>query len=640
VRKKGSLHTVIFYRFLLLMLLYSLCRIGFYLYNIRLFQNTTLEGLARILLGGMKFDLSGLLYLNLLYIFLQIIPLKIRFRKGYQKFCKYLFIITNALGLAANLIDFTYYPYTLRRTTVSVFSEFRHETNKVALFLNFLKDFFPIFIVFAFLVFLLIFLYGKFYIGKPKIKNPIIYYLKESVIMGIIGFLVIIGIRGSIGHSSRPITISNAGEFVKNPEETAIALNTPFSIIRTLKVKPFHKVYYFNESELKEIYNVERYPRPFKAFEKENVIFIILESFGRGHIGALNKDLQNGQYKGFTPFLDSLMSESLVMLDGLANGRRSLEAPPSIIASIPGTIEPFVLSFYSNNTFDSLGKILSKKGYHTSFFHGAPNGSMGFSSFANMAEIQHYYGKTEYNNDKDFDGAWGIWDEEFFQFFADQLNGFQQPFFSTIFSMSSHHPFKIPKRYQGKFPEGPLPLQKCIAYTDYALKRFFEKASKTPWFKNTLFVITADHYSETHLKEYQNAAGRFAVPILFYRPGNSLKGVIKTPVQQIDIMPSVLDLLNYDQPYLAFGESIFKKSPNKFVVNYLNGNYQVFYDQYLLLFNGNKSTGLYDRKNDAQLLKNILDQKPEIQKKIESMAKAFIQQYNNRLIENRLLINK
>lgn len=590
------------------------------------------------MIGGIKFDLSGLIYLNLIYLSLQVVPLQVRFHKAYQKSCKYLFIITNAMGLAVNLIDFAYYPYTLRRTTISVFSEFKYETNKAALALNFLKDFFPLFIVFIALIFLLIFLYDRFEVKKPQIKSSWAYCLKETGKMTLTTILAVIGIRGGIAHSSRPITISNAGEYVERAEETAIVLNTPFSIIRTLSVKPFNKVHYFSQNELEKRYNVERHPHPDKPFSKENVVFIILESFGRAHIGALNKNLQNGQYKGFTPFLDELMKESLVMFDGLANGRKSLEAPPSVIASIPGTIEPFVLSFYSNNKFNGLGTILSKKGYHTSFFHGATNGSMGFSSFANMAGIEHYYGKKEYNNDQDSDGAWGIWDEEFFSFFADKLNSFKQPFFSTVFSLTSHHPFKIPKRYEGRFPEGPKPLQKCIGYTDYVLRNFFKKASKAPWFKNTLFVITADHFSQTHLKEYQNAAGNFAIPILFYRPGNPMKGIIKTPVQQIDIMPSVLDLLHYDQPYLSFGESIFKNAPNKFCVNYLNGNYQIFHNQYLLQFNGERTTGFYDRENDPELLKNLLNPKNPIQKKMEDMAKAFIQQYNNRLIENKLTV--
>ena len=116
-------------------------------------------------------------------------------------------------------------------------------------------------------------------------------------------------------------------------------------------------------------------------------------------------------------------------------------------------------------------------GYDTSFFHGAPNGSMGFLGFGNILGFKNYYGKTEYNNDADFDGIWGIWDEPFFQYCAKTLNQKKSPFMATLFSVSSHHPFKIPEKYKGKFKKGPLEIHEPIGYTDFALKKFFISCS-------------------------------------------------------------------------------------------------------------------------------------------------------------------
>src|SRR5690606_14279042 len=146
-------------------------------------------------------------------------------------------------------------------------------------------------------------------------------------------------------------------------------------------------------------------------------------------------------------------------------------------------------------------KLLGEKGYETAFFHGAPNGSMGFSAYMQLAGIKNYYGKNEYNNDDDFDGIWGIWDEPFMQFMAKKLDTFKQPFFSSFFSLSSHHPFKVPEHYAGKFPKGQLPLHEPIGYVDNALRQFFNTASKSEWYKNTLFVIVADHASMIHFPE-------------------------------------------------------------------------------------------------------------------------------------------
>src|SRR5690606_35786309 len=258
--------------------------------------------------------------------------------------------------------------------------------------------------------------------------------------------------------------------------------------------------------ELEKIYPVIHHPKDSTEFKKLNVVVLILESFGKEHVGALNKDINNGTYKGYTPFLDSLIGESYTFNRSYANGRKSIDALPSVITGIPSVGEPFVLSIYSGNKTTSLAKLLGDEGYETAFFHGAPNGSMGFSAYTQLAGIKHYFGKDEYSNDKDFDGIWGIWDEPFMQFMADKLTEMPEPFFASFFSLSSHHPFKVPEKYQGVFPKGPLPLHEPVGYTDYALRQFFEKAKKAPWFENTLFVLCADHSSVSHLPAYQTQA--------------------------------------------------------------------------------------------------------------------------------------
>lgn len=636
-----NIYAALIYRMVLILVIYSICRLGFYFYNIEFFEEVNGKRLVTILLGGIKFDISALFYLNSLFILLQIIPFKFRYTAAYQKVSQVVFLLTNSMGILANLADFVYYPYTLKRTTASIFSQFSGEDNKTWLLIDFIGDFFSIVLLFALLFFILYFLYKKVKVKLPAIKPNWLYYVQGTFFMLGFAYLVIIGMRGGTAHSTRPITLSNAGEFVELPKEINIVLNTPFTILKTLGKRPLKKVDHFSsKAALDRVYQVEKHPEGNVPFDRQNVVIIILESWGKENVGALNKTLDNGQYKGFTPFIDSLMEHSMVFTDAFANGRKSIEGLPAIIASIPGTEEPFVLSYYSGDQFNGLGTLLGERGYHTSFFHGAPNGSMGFSSFVKMAGIKNYFGKSEYHNDADFDGMWGIWDEEFFQFSADKLQGFQQPFFATIFSVSSHHPFKIPERYQGKFPKGPLPVQECIAYTDFALRRFFDKASQMPWFKNTLFVITADHATVVHHPEYQTSAGAFAIPIIFYHPGDTLQKTIHSPAQQIDIMPTVLSYLHYDRPYIAFGNNLMEPSAKHFAVNFIDGNYQIFHDHYLLLYNGEKTIALYDRNADPLLKYNLAGKKPATQTAMEQMAKAFIQQYNNRLIEDKLTVGK
>lgn len=636
-QRTRSIYVVLAYRFLLLMVLYAFCRLGFYLVNYSLFSHLSGSELAYIFWGGIKFDIAALLYINSLFIVLQAIPFPFKYKKGYQLFCKWLFITTNSLGFLANFIDFVYYKYTLKHTTASVFSQFSNEQNKFKLSIDFLGDYWYLILLLIGFIYLFIKLYQFVNLKKAPRFTWKIYIGQTIILVAIIG-LCIIGMRGGWRHSTRPITMSNAGDFVKSPSDMALVLNTPFTIMKTLKATTLKPINYYNNQTLDSLYNPIHLPESKAPFKKLNVVFLIIESLGKEHVGSLNKDLLNGTYKGYTPFIDSLVANSFTSTQTYANGRKSIDALPSIISGIPSIREPFVLSSYSSNKTTSIAKLLGDEGYETAFFHGAPNGSMGFSAYTNLAGIKKYYGKSEYNNDADFDGIWGIWDEPFMQFMANTINTFKQPFFTAFFSVSSHHPFKVPEKYIGKFPKGPLPVQEPIGYTDMAIKKFFTTASKMSWYKNTLFVLVADHATVSYLPEYQNIAGSFSIPILFYYPGGNLKGRTNKLIQQMDIMPTVLNYLNYNKPYFAFGFDALSTAKDNFVVNNNDGSFSFFQGDYLLVFDGQKSTALFNLKTDRLNKKNLVDLSPIVQSHMEKQLKAFIQQYNNRMIKNQLTV--
>jgi phosphoglycerol transferase MdoB-like AlkP superfamily enzyme len=630
-----SIYVALFIRLLVVLALYALCRLGFYLANYSLFKHIGLLDLALVFIGGMKFDAVAILYLNSLYIVLQSIPFPFRYRSGYQQFCKWLFIVTNSIGFLANFADFAYYKYTLKRTTFSVFSQFGNEQNKLKLLGDFLLDYWYLLLIFCGFVYIFIKLYQCVKIkAAPQFKWSV--YLTHTLLLVLIAGLFVVGVRGGWRHSTRPITLSNAGDFVNAPGDMSLVLNTPFSIFKTLKASKLKPISYFKEDELKKIYNPIHQPKTTEPFKKLNVVFLIIESLGKEHVGALNKDLLNGKYKGYTPFIDSLVGQSFTSTRTFANGRKSIDGLPSVITGIPSIREPFVLSSYATNQTTSIAKLLGDEGYETAFFHGAPNGSMGFSAYTHLAGIKNYFGKTEYNNDDDFDGIWGIWDEPFMQYMANTINTFKQPFFSTFFSVSSHHPFKVPEKYSGKFPKGPLPVQEPMGYTDMAIRKFFATASKMPWYKNTLFVLCADHATVSYLPEYQTIQGYFSIPILFYYPGGDLKGKTDKLMQQIDIMPTVLNYLNYNKPYFAFGFDAMDANTNNFVINNNDGGFSFYQGDYVLQSDGVKTSALFNLTTDRLNKSNLVDKLPAVQHQMEQGLKAFIQQYNNRMIKNEL----
>jgi phosphoglycerol transferase MdoB-like AlkP superfamily enzyme len=635
-----NLFIVLAYRILLVMFLFSLCRIGFFLFNFKMFPGVTFSQFINILKGGLVFDISAVVYINMLFILLEIVPIELRYNRVYESVVKYIYFITNGIALAMNGMDFVYYKFVDKRATADVFQTFENETNLVKLFFRFLYDYWPATLFTIFLWFLMVWLYNKVKIKKPENVNKVAYWAVNILIIPLVIALVIGAARGGYKHSTRPITISNATRYVETPRDVAIVLNTPFSILRTFDKKPLINYKFFDDDELKALYNPHYVPDNNKPFQYNNVVVIILESFAREYIGSLNPELEGGKYEGYTPFIDSLIKVSLTFDVSLANGKKSIDAIPSVLSSVPSLETPYIISHYANNQINGLPGLLKEKGYYSAFFHGAPNGSMGFDSFTKMAGFDDYFGLDQYPNKADFDGMWGVWDEPFFKFFAEKLNTFKQPFMAAIFSVSSHHPFKVPEKYKGKFKKGPAPILEVIGYSDFALKEMFHEMSLMPWFNNTLFVLTADHTNESVHKEFQNNFGAYCVPIIFYKPGSDLKGMKHRIAQQIDIMPTILNYLNYDKEYIAFGNNLLDDSYESFAFNTNGTTYNLYMKDHILEMVDNKPVGFFNFKSDHFLENNLLGKEQDLEKQMEDKQKAIIQTYNSRLIENNMVVKK
>jgi phosphoglycerol transferase MdoB-like AlkP superfamily enzyme len=626
----------------LMMLLFSVCRLLFFLLNATLFPDTAAEQIWTLFVGGLRFDLSGLLWVNSIYISLIVLPLKCRYSAVYQRAMKIIFMVFNIAALAANLADTIYFKFTLRRTTATIFSEFAGESNAGGLLKNFVVDYWYMWLVWFAMIAVLVLLYRK--ASKPTLNGGLwgnlYFYGGSTLAMVVFLTLCVCGARSSFSTRARPLAINHAAQYTRHPIESAIVQNTPFCILRSVGKQALSKVHYFDsEAELEAAYNPIIAPHPRAAFRPMNVVVIIWESLSREHVGSLNRHLENGTYQGFTPFVDSLVEGGLTFTASYANGRRSIEALPAVLASLPSFGEPFALSPYAGNQVNSIASLLKSKGYTSSFFHGSTSTTMGFWPFAKMAGFDIFYGEKSYGNRADHDGTWGIWDEEFLQFMAKKLSEQPQPFCSAVFTISSHHPFRLPARYRNVFvDERDEPMLKCIRYTDHALQRFFATARRQPWYSNTLFVLTADHTNRHIFAESQNTAAQMSIPIVFYAPSLvELRGQLDRVVQQTDIMPTIMGLLSYDKPLLAFGTDALDTVATHVSMSYLNGVYYLYEDHWSLLFDGEKTAALYDLKSDPMMQTNVAEQHDKLCRRLERTAKGLIQQYNNRIIENRLI---
>jgi len=607
------------------------------LFNTEYFPGITGGIFIQLLAGGLVFDLPGVLYSNALLVLLITIPHPLRYNAIYKKIIKWVFVIVNSVAVATNVIDFIYYRVTLARTTLTIFSQFQHEQNIPSLFLHFLITYWYLVLLFIVLVWCLKKLADKIDYEGPQIKSPWLQYITSILLIPVVVVLFVGGVRGGFKHSTRPITLSNAPQYSVKPQYAAIVLNTPFALIRTATTEVIKKVdYYSSDDALNKVFTPLHVPTDTAAFKPDNVVIFILESFSKEFISAYNKDMGK-DYKGYAPFLDSLISNSCAYQYSFANGHKSIEAMPSVLCSLPSLQVPYILSQYSGDKVNSIASLLKSKGYYSAFFHGAPNGSMGFLAFSKTIGYDDYFGKNEYNNDKEFDGIWAIWDEPFLQFFANKMNTFRQPFLSTVFTASSHDPFILPKQYDGVFKGGPLPVQRTIQYSDKAIREFFQTASKMPWFKNTLFVFTADHVSfQSQYAKYHSVPGTSSIPIFFYKPGGLQPSFKQEMINQIDIMPTVLGYLHYNKPYIAFGRNIFAEDKTPYAINYLNNTYNYFWNDYLLMYSNDKPVGLYNYKTDFTQQHNLINAMPDTTRVITNRLQAFIQQYNNRIVDNNL----
>ncbi|MGE4347760.1 MAG: LTA synthase family protein [Flavobacteriaceae bacterium] len=632
-------YKVLLYRIFLVYVFYTISRLLFVAFNKELLQIESIGQLLRLCLYGLKFDTTIILYTNSLFIVLSLLPIKKLTEKPFQKFLFYLYFITNSIAIAFNFIDFVYYRFTFARSSINITESIENETNKTTLFSNFFTDYWYVFLLFFVSVFMWAKLYKLIKIHpKTYFKNNIYYISSAIIFLGIIPFCIA-GIRGDFDHSTRPINVVDASNYVNNVAHANVVLNTPFCVVRTMSKQSFKKVNFVSEEIVdKKIKPFKQYHPEDSEMKKMNVVVFIMESFAREYSGAFNTKIESDTYQSYTPFLDSLASHSLIFDNAYTNGLKSIHAMPAVLAGIPSFKDAFTSSSYSNTEAESLVSVLNGLGYETTFFHGAPNGSMGFLGYSNILGYDAYKGMEEYGNDADFDGTWGIWDEPFFRYMKNELSKDSQPFFATLFSVSSHDPYRIPKQYEGKFPKGTVPIHQCIGYSDYALKQFFEEASKEDWFENTLFVITADHCNQIYEPEYFTTITRTAVPILFYMPNNSeLQGIDSDWAQHIDIYPTVLHILGYNKPFRSWGRSLLNKEEvPPFVINYLNNQYQFMYGDYICLFDGQKPTGYY-HKSDKNYTKNLIkENRPEFAE-IELMCKSFLQNYFDKIVDRNLL---
>ena len=626
------------FRLLIVLLLFSVSRWLIYLFNTDFFHHLTLKEALRLYLVGMRFDLVVIAYANMPMILFFCLPFKFIYNRVLQSILSVYYVFVNSVIIILNMVDVIYFRFIGKRMTSELFQFLGNPDENIwAILGQVIVDYWFILVLMILFVLVLVVVSKRTRLEAEQDEGytrwPFIQWLSLLVFT----VLTILAARGGLQH--KPVNMTTALRYADS-QNVPIVLNTPFTIVKSstshgLTEKDYEGLEDVDFSPIHFNTEANRFVTDSLGYQP-NLVYIVLESIGQEMTGYYNPDRRYP----LTPFLDSLLEKSLTF-DGRANGRRSIEALPSLLSGIPSLMDvDFTSSPYFNNRIDGLGLSLQQQGYLTAMFHGGNNGTMNFDVYAKNAGFEHYYGRTEYNNDDDFDGRWGIFDGPFLQYSLNTMDGFDQPFAAVIYTLSSHHPYTLPDGFE--LPQEAYlwsGFEKTVFYADCALRDFFAEAATKPWYDSTLFVITADHANTEHyLPEYSNIWGMYSIPIAFYMPSRLSPVDSKELAQQTDLNLSILSALGINDTVFSFGRNLFDSITQPSCIAYINQTYQFSDGRYLIQSDGDHTIGVFNLHHDPQLNDNLIDR---IQcEDLAKIMKKMIQEYNNRFIYNHLFVDK
>ncbi|GAC1368433.1 MAG: LTA synthase family protein [Hymenobacter sp.] len=620
-------------RFALLMGVYTLLRLGFYLFNLGTFRGLGAGPILVAFWHGLRFDVAALLWLNLPLVLLSVL-VPVGAERGQQGL-RGLFVALNAPGLLLNVIDWEYFRFIGRRLSnewSTIGGDVQRQAGQIV------EHYWYLLLPLGALVYALWRWCPMPAPAEARVAPGRTSRRQRGAEFLLLTGLVVLGLRG--GWQLKPLRTGAA--FEQQPAVLGhLVLNSTFTVLKSIDQPPVERKNYFSSfAALRSSLGAAPLPARQAPARPDNVVVLLLESFGSEYNGV-----ENGKHGGYTPFFDSLAVApgARLLRENYANGRRSIEALPAVLSGLPSLMdEPFITSAFQTAEVHGLGEILSRQGYTTAMYHGAANGTMGFDMFAGMAGMQHYYGLNEYPggaSSPDYDGHWGIFDEPYLQYFSRRLSATKPPFFATLFTLSAHDPFKIPAPYRGRLPAGTLPIHPTIAYADAALRQFFRVARRTPWYDHTLFVLTADHTSQSDQAGYQNPLGYHKTPLLFFSPGQPLPPANPHRItQQADVPASVLDALGLraNERLLPFGSSVFDAATPGRALFRDGDSYYLIHSDYVTELTNTNSIRLYPDRTHFIPNQPVGTPAPALMRKYGAEVRACVQFYVNGLLDNRL----
>lgn len=386
-------------------------------------------------------------------------------------------------------------------------------------------------------------------------------YQTKLILFPIVGFLLFFGARSSLT-SPRPINASNA-IFSADQFTNSLALNSTYTVsfaIYSLKHEEDMSKMYGKMKKEEAIMRVKKYMTASendfvsdeipllhrqKSTDKKdkpyNLVIFLQESLGAEYVGCLGG-------LPLTPNLDALAKEGMLFTNLYATGTRSVRGIEAVTTGfLPTPSRSVVKLGKSQSGFFSLADLLGRKGYETSFVYGGLGNFDNMASFFNGNGFKEIIDETDYEKEAiAFKGIWGVSDEDLVRKANDLYSSYgDKPFFSMLFSTSNHEPFEFPDGRIELYEQPKNTVHNAMKYADYAIGEFFKLAKNEAYFKNTVFIVIADHNTRTY-GDNLVPIHKFHIPALIIAPGVAKGTSYEKLCSQIDIPPTLLDLIGMD----------------------------------------------------------------------------------------------
>lgn len=621
----------------LIFLIFSLFRILFFLYHYDIYKNIEYTEIIKSFIVGLRFDLSATMMISAFFLLLLNLPGKFKFSKYYLNTILVLYFIFTTLAILFTTGDIFYYNFAKRRISYEIFNLFQSIPELLKIILH---EYVLQLIIVTFFILLLAYLWFKLSNKTPQNKNNNLINNWLYFVLTII--VTLISIRG--GLQLKPLRESYAFRN-DNIALGHLSLNPVFTIIRTLNrgnLKDYNFLEMGNSIKIvrkllqdeDEIFLNDEYPlmrmQSFRECDqiRKNVVILIMESWPGNILQLYNSNI--------TPNFYDLVKRGIYFSNFFATGQRTIQGMQAIVGSIPNVAYDDILgSPIEQHKLRPLGVILKEFGYKTIFIHGARSGSMGFEAFAKLSGFDTYISKKDFDlkNVQD-DGTWGIFDHYVFERANQEFENIQKPFLGVVMSLSSHAPYTLPSKEFEYFDSTVTnyKLLNSFRYSDWSIGKFFSEAQKLEYYKNTIFIITSDHAEGTTEKNFFEL---FHIPCLIFAP-NYLEPQLNNNIHsQVDIVPTIIDLLKLPTIHSSFGKSMLNRGDG-FALLSTGNMFGWIRGKWFLISDFEKDIGLYDIEQDKNLYLNELFKNQKISQQMREEALSYIQTATYLLKHNKI----